>query len=354
MTFSMATSKGNSSTSVWIAATGRVMPETPDHFRAFLAAEGYTGGGQIILHSPGGNLAAGLQLGLMIRQAGLTTHIGRTERHFESYSAPCDTWFDTVAAGTCASSCAYAFLGGRDRFVSSPYYPTGPNILGFHQFYGNPERGSDMLSAEQVAEIEATTLSVAQAVTGQIVLYAVEMGVDPRIVAFASATPSDGLYYPTDAEIEELRIASGSGLAPWFMEPYGDGLVTAARPNRSDSMLEQITAFCRTGAGTAQFLITMDLATPSYPNPEDLPLDAVVLTLDGQRHLVGRRDLTIRYGDGSIFITVPVEAMKARFARATRVNFTLDAARVMGGFSEGNDLDETARRSLALAWRNCI
>jgi hypothetical protein len=85
---------------------------------------------------------------------------------------------------------------------------------------------------------------------------------------FASTTPSNDLYFPTDDELAELSIASGAGLMDWFMEPHGDGLVTAARPFRSDSMLEQITAFCRTGSGGANFLITMDLVTPSYPNPE--------------------------------------------------------------------------------------
>jgi len=353
MTFSAATSKGNMSTSNWIAATGIIDPETPSRFRVFLESEKYMPS-QIVFNSPGGNLMAGLELGRMIREAGLTTHIGRTERSFESYNAPCDTWSDVVNSGVCASSCAYAFLGGRERFVDSPYYPTGPNIFGLHQFYGNPERGSDMLTAAQVAEIETSTLSVAQALTGQIVLYAIEMGVDPRVVAFASATPSDDLYYPTADELEALSIASGSGLKPWFMEPYGEGLVTAAKPRRSDSMLEQITAFCRKGSSTANFLITMDLATPSFPNPKDLPLDAVELTIDGQRHRVARRDLTVRYVDGSIFIIVPVEPLRMQIIQAQTMEFRLDAARVMGGFREGNELDEIARQSLALAWRNCI
>ena len=354
MTFSMATNKGNMSTSAWIAATGTIDSETPSRFRAFLEAEPYLPS-QIVLHSPGGNLAAGLELGRMIRQAGLTAHIGRSERSFESYNAPCDTWYDGVEAGICASSCAYAFLGGQERFVDSPYYPTtSPNLLGFHQFYGSPERGREMLTAAQVAEIETTALSNAQAITGQIVLYAIEMGIDPRVVAFAASIPSDDLYYPTARELDELSIVSGTGLRAWFMEPYAEGLVTAANPHRSDSMLQQITAFCRRGSNAASFLITMDLATPSYPNPDDLPLSAVELTIDGQMHSIARRDLTVRYGDETIFITVPVERLKSRIIEAQRIEFRLDAARVMGGFREGNEMDDVARQSLALAWRNCI
>src|SRR6056297_4141801 len=114
MTFSRATNKGNMSTSAWISATGQIEPETPARFRDFLKSEEYLPG-QIVLHSPGGNLAAGLELGRMIREAGLTAHIGRTRREFEGYDEPCDTWWDEVEAGICASSCAYAFLGGKER-----------------------------------------------------------------------------------------------------------------------------------------------------------------------------------------------------------------------------------------------
>lgn len=353
MTFSAATNKGNMSTSAWISATGKIGPETPARFEAFLKRGGYPLG-QIVLHSPGGNLVAGLELGRMIREAGLTAHIGKTRRAFEGYDEPCNTWWDEIEAGACASSCAYAFLGGKERFVDSPYYPTGPNLLGFHQFYGSPERGADMLTSDQVAEIESSTLSVAQALTGQIVLYAIEMGIDPRIVAFASSTPSEDLYYPTPTELDEFSIASGEGLRPWFMEPYADGLVTAAKPHRSDSMMEQITAFCRKGDGAPHFLITMDLQTPSYPNPNDLPLHAVEIFIDGQVHTIARHRLDVRYGGPSIYITVPVGPLEDRIARAVELGFRLEAARVMGGFREGRKLDEIARQSLALAWQNCI
>ncbi|WP_157057398.1 hypothetical protein [Loktanella sp. 3ANDIMAR09] len=353
MTFSSATTKGNMTTSEWIAATGKIGPETPERFRVFLESEGRNFR-QIVLHSPGGNLAAGLELGRMIRRAGLSTHIGQTARIFESYSANCDTWWDEVNSGMCASSCAYAFLGGRERFVNSPYYPTSSSLLGFHQFYGSPDRGAEMLSADEVAAIETSTLSVAQAITGQIVLYAIEMGVDPRIVALASSTPSDDLYYPTSAELDELSIASGEGLSAWFMEPYADGLVAAARPHRSDSMLEQVTAYCRAGSGEPRLLVTMSLQTPSYPNPDDLPLNALEVTINGQMSSLPRRDMDVRYGDGTILVTASMGGLKDRVLNAKEINFRLDAARVMGGFNEGGELDDAARQSIALAWRNCI
>lgn len=353
MQFARASNKGNMSTSAWIVAVGRIDPATPARFQDFLDGEDYLPG-NIVMNSPGGNLAAGLELGRMIRAAGLTTHIGTTIREFSEPEETCDTWWDSVEPGICASSCAYAFLGGRTRFVDSPYYPVEGNLLGFHQFYGSPDRGADTLSTEQVSAIEASTLSVAQALTGQIVLYAMEMGIDPRIVAFASTTSSDELYFPSNSELEELGLATRDGLGAWFMEPYGEGLITAARPHRPTSLLEQVTAFCRDGSGEPRLLITMDLATPSYPNPADLPLNALELTIDDQQHRVPRSDLDVRYGDQSIFITAPVGPLATRLMEARTLAMRLDAARVMGNFREGRELGETERQSLALAWRNCI
>lgn len=353
MTFAIATNKGNMTTSTWIAATGEITPETPSRFKEILESEAYHPN-EIVLHSRGGNLAAGLEFGRMIREAGLTAHIGRTSRIVQHEDEDCYSWWDEVKSGVCMSSCAYAFLGGQDRFVDSPYYPTKLNWLGFHQFYGNNERGADMLTASEVAEFESSTLSIAQALTGQIVLYAIEMGVDPSLVAFAAATPSDSLYFPTPAELEELSIASGKGLQAWFMEPYAAGLVTAARPQRSDSLLEQITAFCQSRSGSPEFLITMGLATPSYTNPDDLPLHAIELIIDGKNHRIARSSLDLRYDGDVILITVPVGFLRDEITNAQELHFRTDAARVMGGFSEGRALDNLARQSLALAWKNCI
>jgi hypothetical protein len=72
------------------------------------------------------------------------------------------------------------------------------------------------------------------------------------------------------------------------------------------------------------------------------------------RHAIKRSNLSVRYGDGSIFITTPVLNLVSRISRAEEIEFQIDAARVMGWFSEGNRLDEASRKSLALAWRNCI
>lgn len=353
MTFTSATSKGNMSTSVWISATGVIGPETPDRFARFLQEQDFPPS-NVVFHSPGGNLIGGLELGRMIRERSMTTHIGRTDREFLE-EGTCRSWADTVYSGLCASSCAYAFLGGETRFVESEYYPTDGNLIGFHQFYGETDRGAEMLSETEVSEIKATTLSTAQVITGEIVLYALEMGIDPRIVAFAAATPSDDLYFPAPSEIVDLNIATGRGLGAWFMEPYADGLVAAARPLAPDSMLQQVTAFCDEGDGK-QILISMDLVTPSYPKVENLPLNGVEIQVDGVKYNAARSQIDVRYntvGD-TVLIAVPVSGIANKIGSADHLRFNLDAPRVMGNFFEGGELDDMQRKAIRLAWRNCI
>jgi hypothetical protein len=89
-------------------------------------------------------------------------------------------------------------------------------------------------------------------------------------------------------------------------------------------------------------------------NPDHLPLHAVEVIINGQLHVIPRRTLDVRYGDGLILIRAPMDGLTELLRGARQIEFSLDAARVMGNFREGNDLDETARRSIALAWRNCI
>lgn len=354
MRFFSASNRGNMTTSSWIAAVGEITSDTPERFEEYLAAQTYVPN-QIVFHSPGGNLAAGLELGRMIRAGEFTTNIGQTVRLANYSETPCRGWAETVWSGVCASSCAYAFLGGSTRFIDSPYYPNHGNLLGFHQFYNSQAHDPQgMLSSAEVAEIESSAYSVAQIVTGGIVLYAMDMGVDPRIVAFASSTGSDDLYFPTPADVEELSIATMQGLGEWFMEPYGPGLITAVRPRRESSLLQQVTAFCLTRSRQPRLLLTMDHANPYFETAEDLPLHGVNVILDGAEHWIGREALDVRMADRRITISAPADWLVPHIDRLTHIAFRLDAARVMGGFYEEGPLDETARRAVSLAWGNCI
>ena len=118
-----------------IAASGPIDARTADEFDAFLKAHP-AAGGLVILDSGGGDLLQGLALGNEIRHARLDTMVG-------AY----DARDGRLAAGTCASACAYAFLGGVERSIAP-----GARI-GVHQLYARgeswaltPEAGLELMS----------------------------------------------------------------------------------------------------------------------------------------------------------------------------------------------------------------
>jgi hypothetical protein len=86
-----------------------ITADTPRAFEAFVAANQPPG--IVRLNSPGGNLAAGLILGEMLRAGGYLTEVGASTRILDAVERGL---FDR-APGTCASACAYAFLGGTSR-----------------------------------------------------------------------------------------------------------------------------------------------------------------------------------------------------------------------------------------------
>jgi hypothetical protein len=79
-----------------------------DHIAFDRVAQKYSRGA-VLFDSPGGSLAAGIGIGESIRLKGFATAVEPN--------------------GTCASSCALAWLGGARRFVSSS------SKLGFHSAY---------------------------------------------------------------------------------------------------------------------------------------------------------------------------------------------------------------------------
>ena len=78
----------------------------------------------VILNSPGGNLDEGLKLGRFFHRARIST-------------------FVLGYGGGCASACAIAFLGGRDRDGRPSRIKMTGGALGFHQFRRIREGGDD-------------------------------------------------------------------------------------------------------------------------------------------------------------------------------------------------------------------
>jgi hypothetical protein len=73
--------------------------------------------------------------------------------------------------------------------------------------------------------------------------YAFRMGVDPRFIAMASATPPDKMYYLSKEELELLKVNwSPKDFEPWSIEVSGRGVIAFTK---SKDKTMTAVLFCR-------------------------------------------------------------------------------------------------------------
>ncbi len=166
---------------VIILASGQIHKDSANQFKAF--AKEFQRGTWVAISSPGGNLIAGMQLGIAIRESGFNTTIGNTD-----FSPP-----------DCLSACAYAFLGGITRKL------TPGSRYGLHQF-----RGTDQ-------EINTADTQKISATLGK---YLDVMGVDRRLLDYAQMTSSDKVTILTLAQAQLLKVdtAGQTSYPRWRVE----------------------------------------------------------------------------------------------------------------------------------------
>jgi len=318
----------NASESCFIVAAGTLDGGAAERFEAFLddPASGVEGF-QVLLDGPGGSLQDGIALGRRIRARGLHTVVGRYDGgNFERPIAP----------GDCLSACAYAFLGGEGRRVGED------SRLGFHQF-GLP--GAAALP-------DAVGLAGGQEVSGMLLAYLIEMGVDPRLFVLASATPSAEMLYPSPEQRLDYEVETPRGFGPFGLEPYGAGVVAASKRLDSPRVYDeavQLTAFCRTGG--ARLLMTVSEA-PAEPG-----LDALLELGPGTTALpIEAARVTTRAGDQVAYFEISLTPQAAQaLVAAPEMGLTIRAPRVAGGpHWMRRSLTELDRRTIAAAFRFCI
>ena len=213
MTFKVLESGGRSGNS-WIAAEGEIAQESADDLESYLNKEWdfekNKGRYEVQLSSPGGDLIGGIKLGEFFRKHQFATH---------------------VTKDLCASACAIAFIGGIERDATS-------GTLGVHQFYyefslRNPD--------EKV--FNALDMSTQQLMGAILIDYAFRMGVDPRYIATAAATPPDQMHFLNQEELDSLRVNwHPKSFESWAIEASGRGAVAFTK---SKDKTETAVLFCR-------------------------------------------------------------------------------------------------------------
>ena len=320
---------GNAWESCFVYFDGVIEKGVADKFEEILESEGPN----VYLNSPGGDLQEALKIGRLIRRAGKQTRIGSLAGvdNFEGTNNP----IGFPDNGRCESACAYAFMGGQERRL-------GSGKLGLHRFYST-ERG--------------LTSDEAQFLSGLLVEYMVEMGVDARLFLAASKEGAEGMYYVSEAEALDFAIVTPYGYGDLFLEPYLGGVVAASRrldPPKAYDSVTQVTFFC--DQGRPQVMLTASagfLEGSNAPNPR--------FEVSGGELRIASNDLiTIRdIGDISLLtIEIPVDLQSSILnlregAREFYVDvpFPRAAGGVYGATLKMSDMDVAMVNS---AFRHCI
>ncbi len=331
---------GNHTEKCFIVARGEITAQTPDVFQDFLENAGADGmpnyeGNQIVLNSPGGNLSAGMKLGRMIRENDLFSFVGNPKPDERgAWLSEDSNRYEYPTAGTCASACAYAFIGGTRRHL------IGDSKLGFHRFYVGPDAATTIKAEE--------ALSTAQQISGQLISYLVEMDVDARVFTNASREGSRSMFWATQQQARELGLVTDSGYGDFFLEPYGNGVVAAAKrqsPPGAYDLVYQVTAYCRDG-------VPKLLYTADFVPGESAPF---YLSADDEVGEIPETDVATRLGEDAGYLEVTLDQRSVAAITSTHdLRTSFGYGRASGGSFEAHlSLSEMDRKMLDAAFRLC-
>lgn len=145
--------------------------EADESLDGFTHVVSQSGAKYITFDSPGGAVGTAMQLGQMIRSAGLNTFQMRVTE--------------------CASACSLAFLGGVERMAD-------PGSIGVHR---------SSFSSDATVSTDDAVAGV-QALTAYIIAYLTEMGVDPKLLVVALSYDRSDMRYLSSSEMTQMRVTN--------------------------------------------------------------------------------------------------------------------------------------------------
>ncbi len=219
----------------WIAADGTFDPAADGRLRALLKKLG-TRKLPVFFHSPGGSIAAGLGIGRLMRERGLTAGVGwtvpqgcdprqareeacdRLKRSGHDLPAQLDT-----ARTMCNSSCVYALVGAAVREV-------GPGVkLGIHSssisFSLKRTDGAGHVTRVPANVSPAVMHTAMQAGYDRVAAYLREMGISAGLLAAAREIRNDRLRFLSRDELAAFGIDRRELVesAWWFVDQPSGG-----------------------------------------------------------------------------------------------------------------------------------
>jgi hypothetical protein len=197
----------------YIFADGYFCLDTDQKFQQFLTQNPPKAPNTIVvLNSGGGNLAAGLRMGRIIRQQKMWTQVGSQFPLMipQNENIPAQTvpYLPELTSppfpGECGSACTLTFMGGVSRTIGY-----GSNY-GVHQF------------AYETQIPDPNPLARAQVESAQLVAYLNEMGISPNYMVDMVQKTGNDVTNLTMKELQQLNIVTPRWQSKWLITALND------------------------------------------------------------------------------------------------------------------------------------
>jgi hypothetical protein len=174
-----------------ISAQGEIGEGSPDEFLRFVQENVRSGElhGIVLLDSPGGRVAASMELGQTIRSLGMAVIVARP--------GPSTAQSGDLFSGRCYSACVYALMGGRKRVIPPQ------SRVGVHRMF-NYTTSFDLAAGGFVRERYLDDGDMRD----KLARYSSMMGVSPGLINLAEHTSPDRIHVLTRSEISRWRLGS--------------------------------------------------------------------------------------------------------------------------------------------------
>lgn len=220
---------GNCSNCSWISADGEIEEGDAARLAEFITAEGIEYQKLLIINSPGGNVAAALELGSFLREKRMRIIVGETQQSDAEFAGHKTQTYD---AGVCASACVFVLMSGVQREIAEG------SQIGVHQFAPvSDEYGS-----------VATTTSSAQTMMAALQGYTIMMGVDPGVLTLASLRKPNEMMWLEVRTSEQLNLLTSRSFLEfpdWSLEPFGGQLIGKVAQEQSNGRTTVYMVDCR-------------------------------------------------------------------------------------------------------------
>lgn len=217
MVFSAASAQDGA---VLLFGDGDFASTTPSDLRRFLDRLRPPEGAVLFLNSAGGDLAAGMEVGQIARDARLATSVGQPP--LVGGARP---GLEDFRTGYCISACSFAFLGGVERTV-----PDG-SVYAVHQVSMNcsDPRGAYRrfpwvrLPTVNYCPDFREAMAIAQNASGAVVEYVLSMGVDPLFLSEMAKADPEAINRLSADRLEAYRITQSPQKTDWSYETDEEG-----------------------------------------------------------------------------------------------------------------------------------